>query len=141
MKPSHTVPPPPHPPPTPPERSGEEEGVGADGGTFQLFYINIKKESWLPQSGGWGDGGDRGTLIIKIDEQFNLCIEYKSKPRLFSKYSWIFSRRASCFSVDLIEKTGSTFASAPPRRGRRRFPLSFLYFPRSSPKRAGKGSI
>jgi hypothetical protein len=36
-------------------------------------------------------------FIVMIDEHFNLCIEYKSKPRLFSKYSFIFIKTGSSF--------------------------------------------
>jgi hypothetical protein len=45
-------------------------------------------------------------FIVMIDEHFNLCIEYKSKPRLFSKYSFILIKTGSYFFVNPIEKLG-----------------------------------
>jgi hypothetical protein len=41
-----------------------------------------------------------------IDEFFNLYKEYESKPRLFSKNSFILSITGSCTPVNSIEKVG-----------------------------------
>jgi len=46
-------------------------------------------------------------FIPIVDEHFNLYIEYLSKPKLFSKYSFIFSKRCVWSSVNSIEKIGS----------------------------------
>jgi hypothetical protein len=45
-------------------------------------------------------------LIAMADVEFNLLIEYRSKPRLFSKNSFIFTKTGSCISVKIIENTG-----------------------------------
>jgi len=52
-------------------------GRGLMGGTFQLFYINIKKEGWLPQSGGVGGGGrdsPRGLRAFAFNIYINIYL-------------------------------------------------------------------
>ncbi|ENH99017.1 hypothetical protein COCC4DRAFT_154330, partial [Bipolaris maydis ATCC 48331] len=68
--------------------------------TCVFLIINAAKGIDLPLSLAFSD------IIERMEVFFILYIEYESKPKLFSKNSFIFTNKGSCVLDNLIESTG-----------------------------------